>query len=99
MFSPLPGCDSAANRVSDLARGRTWNDDTPDADLVSLTYRLYQVTGLKVRPGLSYVDITPKDLPNYPFVYVAAAGSLVLTDDEVTDVAPLPARRRFPDGG
>src|ERR1700733_7112541 len=35
-------------------RGRTWNDDTPDADL-SLTYRLYQVTSLKVRPGLSYV--------------------------------------------
>ena len=65
-----------------FGRGRTWNDDTPDADL-SLTYRLYQVTSLKVRPGLSYIDITPKDLAGYPFVYVAAAGSLVLTDEEV----------------
>jgi len=63
--------------------GRSWDDDTPDADL-SLTYRLYQVTSLKVRPGLNYVDITTKDLANYPFVYVAAAGRLVLTDDQVT---------------
>lgn len=62
--------------------GRSWDDDTPDADL-SLTYRLYQVTSLKVRPGLNYVDITTKDLANYPFVYIAAAGRLVLTDDEV----------------
>src|SRR5450631_2912195 len=27
--------------------GRTWDDDTPEADL-SLTYRLYEVTSLKV---------------------------------------------------
>jgi hypothetical protein len=65
-----------------FGRGRSWNDDTPDADL-SLTYRLFQVTSLKVRPGLNYIDITTKDLADYPFVYVAAAGSLVLTDDEV----------------
>lgn len=64
-----------------FGRGRSWNDDTPDADL-SLTYRLYQSTSLKVRPGLNYVDITTKDLASYPFVYLAAAGSLVLTDDE-----------------
>jgi len=62
--------------------GRTWDDDTPEADL-SLTYRLYEVTSLKVRPGLNYIDITTKDLADYPFVYVAAAGRLVLTDDEV----------------
>jgi hypothetical protein len=62
--------------------GRMWDDDTPDADL-SITYRLYQVTSLKVRPGLNYIDITTKDLANYPFVYIAAAGSVVLTDDEV----------------
>jgi hypothetical protein len=63
-------------------RGRMWDDDTPTADL-SLTYRLYQVTSLKVRPGLNYVDIATKDLPNYPFVYLAGAGRLELTDDEV----------------
>src|SRR5208282_5983502 len=62
--------------------GRTWDDDTPEADL-SLTYRLYQVTSLKVRPGLNYIDITTKDLADYPFVYVAAAGRMDLTGDEV----------------
>jgi Domain of unknown function (DUF4159) len=66
-----------------FGRGRSWNDDTPDADL-SLIYRLFQSTSLKVRPGLNYVDITTKDLASYPFVYVAAAGSLTLTDDEAT---------------
>ena len=62
--------------------GRLWDDDSPTADL-SLTYRLYQVTSLKVRPGLNYVDITTKDLTKYPFVYLAAAGRMVLADDEV----------------
>jgi hypothetical protein len=62
--------------------GRTWDDDTPEADL-SLTYRLYEVTSLKVRPGLNFIDITTKELANYPFVYVASAGRLVLTEDEV----------------
>lgn len=63
--------------------GRLWDDDSPEADL-NLIFRLYQVTSLKVRPGLNYIDITTKDLANYPFVYLAAAGRLVLTDDEST---------------
>lgn len=62
--------------------GRIWDDDSPEADL-SLTYRLHQVTSLKVRPGLNYIDITTKDLANYPFVYAAAGGRMVLADDEV----------------
>jgi hypothetical protein len=62
--------------------GRIWEDDAPQADL-SLTYRLHQVTSLKVRPGLNFVDITAKDLPDYPFVYAASGGRMVLTDEEV----------------
>jgi Domain of unknown function (DUF4159) len=61
--------------------GRTWNDDTPNADLM-VTFRLFQTTSLKVRPGLNFIDITTKDLADYPFVYVAAAGQMVLTDEE-----------------
>jgi hypothetical protein len=61
--------------------GRIWDDDAPEADLL-LTYRLFEVSSLKVRPGLHYIDITTKDLANYPFVYIAAAGRLVLKDDE-----------------
>jgi hypothetical protein len=66
-----------------FGNSRLWDDDSPYADL-SLTFRLRQVTSLKVRPGLNYVDITTKDLSNYPFVYAAAAGRMVLTDDEVS---------------
>lgn len=64
-----------------LGRGRLWDDDTPLADL-TLTYRLYQLTSLKVRPGLHFIDITTNDLDNYPFVYIAAAGRLDMNDDE-----------------
>jgi len=49
---------------------RTWNDDTPDADL-TLTYRMYQVTSLKVRPGLNFIDITPQELANF-FVFLCS---------------------------
>jgi hypothetical protein len=61
--------------------GRTWDDDTPNADLM-LTFRLFQVTSLKVRPGLNFIDITTKDLADYPFVYLSAAGQAVFTEDE-----------------
>jgi len=69
-------------RYSRFGGGRLWDDDSPEADL-SLTYRLHQVTSLKVRPGLNFIDITAKDLADYPFVYAAAAGRMVLTDAEV----------------
>ena len=62
--------------------GRMWDDDTPDADL-NLIFRLHDVTSLKVRPGLNFIDITIKDLANYPFVYLASGGRVVFTDDEV----------------
>jgi hypothetical protein len=78
---------------SRFGRGRLWDDDSPEADL-SLTYRVFQVTSLKIHPGLNFVDIMPKDLEKYPFVYVAAAGRMVLSD---ADVGFL--RRYFMNGG
>lgn len=62
--------------------GRLWDDDAPAADL-SLTYRLHQVTSLKVRPELNFIDITTRDLADYPFVYAASGGRLALDDAEV----------------
>ncbi len=76
-----------------LGNGRLWDDDTPEADL-TLTYRLFQTTCLKVRPGLNFIDITAKDIENYPFVYTAASGRMVLSDDEVTTL-----RRYLLNGG
>ncbi len=61
---------------------RSWEDDSPEADL-NLAYRMFQVTSLKIRPGLNYVDITPGELEKYPFVYLAAAGRVEFTDDEI----------------
>jgi hypothetical protein len=66
-----------------FGRGRLWDDDTPDADL-NLIFRLYQVTSLKVRPGLNFIDISVADLPDYPFVYLAAGGQAVLSDEEAS---------------
>ncbi len=76
-----------------LGRGRLWDDDTPLADL-TLTYRLYQLTSLKVRPGLHFIDITTNDLDSYPFVYLAASGRLDMSDDEVVTL-----RRYLLNGG
>lgn len=63
--------------------GRQWDDDSPEADL-NVIFRLYETTSLKVRPagpqGMNVVDITTNELANYPFVYVAAAGRLLLSD-------------------
>lgn len=76
-----------------LGGGRQWDDDTPEADL-NLTYRLFQVTSLTVRPDLNFIDITTKDLEKYPFVYLASAGRVVLSDSEVRDL-----RRYLLNGG
>ena len=70
-----------AERDYRFGGGRQWDDDTPEADL-NLIFRLYQVTSLKVRPGLNFIDITTKDLANYPFVYLASAGQALFTDEE-----------------
>jgi hypothetical protein len=70
-----------ADRGYRYGGGRLWDDDAPEADL-NLIYRLYEASSLKVRPGLHFIDITTKDLADYPFVYIAAAGRLLLRDEE-----------------
>jgi hypothetical protein len=76
-----------------LGGGRQWEDDSPEADL-NLSFRLFQVTSLKIRPGLNYINITTSELERYPSVYMAASGRLVLMDQEVTDL-----RRYLLNGG
>lgn len=73
----------AAERGWGYGGGRLWDDDAPQADWL-LTYRLFQVSSLKIDPRLHFIDITTKDLANYPFVYIAAAGRLRVSDDEAT---------------
>ncbi len=63
-------------------RGR-WATDAPDADL-NLMFRLQQMTALKVNPEVTYIDIEPDQLRNYPFVYMVEPGNLLFRDEEVT---------------
>jgi len=65
-----------------FGRGRSWDDDTPDADL-NLGFRLFQVTSLKVHPAFKYIHITPQEMADYPFVYMVANSRLALSEDEV----------------
>src|SRR5579863_1610771 len=56
----------------DYGRGRrSWDDDRPLADW-NVAYRLFQVTSLKVRPGLNDIPVTLDEMQKYPFVYAAA---------------------------
>lgn len=62
---------------------RGWEDDSPESDY-NLTYRMYQVTSVKIRPGLHEIDITPEELAKYPFAYAAAGGRMHLNGDEAS---------------
>lgn len=64
------------------SRGR-WATDAPEADL-NLMYRLQQMTALKVNPEVTYIDIEPEQLRNYPFVYLVEPGTLMFREEEVS---------------
>jgi hypothetical protein len=62
--------------------GGHWSTDTPDSDL-NLSFRLQQVTSLKVNPDGRYLFLTEKELADYPFIYMVEPGTLTFDDDEV----------------
>ena len=59
-----------------------WRTDMPDSDL-NFSYRLQQVTSLKVDPNGTTVELTEERLFDYPFIYIVEPGDMSLTDDEV----------------
>ncbi len=65
----------------DWRGGRRWSTDFPDADL-NLSFRLQQMTSLKVDPNGIVLEITDPNLVNYPWVYMVEPGSLSFTDEE-----------------
>ncbi len=65
-----------------FARGGPWSTDAPDADL-NLSYRLQQMTSMKVDPDGRFIRLTDKDLSDFPFIYMVEPGSLSLRDEEV----------------
>ncbi|MCH5377981.1 MAG: DUF4159 domain-containing protein [Planctomycetes bacterium] len=60
---------------------RGWDGDYPDADW-NISYRLQQLTSLDVNPNPVVLDLTDPDLPDYPFLFLIAPRSVVLTDAE-----------------
>jgi hypothetical protein len=62
--------------------GGEWWTDAPDSDL-NLSWRLQQMTSLKVDPDGRFIRITDKDLTDYPWIYMVEPGRLLLRDEEV----------------
>ena len=69
-------------RQSTYGSGGSWNTDAPDSDL-NFSYRLQQMTSLKVDPDGRFIWLTDKDLFNYPFIYMVEPGTLYLDPDEI----------------
>lgn len=59
-----------------------WTTDLPDADL-NLSYRLQQLTALRVDPNARLVRATDPDLAEYPFLFASAPGAMGLTPEEI----------------
>lgn len=59
-----------------------WRIDAPDSDL-NFSFRLQQITSLKVHPDGKVIEITDKELFDYPFIYIVEPGRLTFTDKEV----------------
>jgi hypothetical protein len=60
----------------------SWITDFPDSDL-NLSFRLQQVTSMKVDPDGRTLRLTDPDLFNYPWIYMVEPGALLLRDEEV----------------
>ena len=62
---------------------RRWATDFPDAEL-NLSYRLQQMTSMKVDPDGRILRLTDKELTDYPFIYIVEPGALEFSEEEVT---------------
>ena len=60
-----------------------WAIDAPDSDL-NFSYRLQQMTSMKVDPDGKFLELTDKELFDYPFIYIVEPGRLMFKDEEVT---------------
>ena len=62
--------------------GGVWWIDTPDSDL-NFSFRLQQMTSLKVNPDGRYIELTDRELFDYPWIYIVEPGLLVFSEAEV----------------
>ncbi|HVY69076.1 MAG TPA: DUF4159 domain-containing protein [Verrucomicrobiae bacterium] len=69
-------------RADRRGSGGYWWTDSPDSDL-NLSWRLSQMTSIRVNPDGRYLNITDKELFDYPWIYAVEPGLLEFTDTEV----------------
>ncbi len=60
----------------------SWTTDFPDSDM-NLSFRLQQMTSLKVSPDGRFLRLNNRELYNYPWIYMVEPGRLVLNEEEV----------------
>ena len=63
-------------------RGRGWSTDYPASDY-NMSFRLQQLTSLKVNPEPKVIELTDPALFDYPFIYMIEPGAMSLDDAEV----------------
>lgn len=73
--------------------GGKWDVDYPDSDW-NFSFRLQQLTTLKVDPTPIYLELTDPKLYNYPFLYMIEPGRLEFKEEEVKNL-----RRYLENGG
>jgi hypothetical protein len=76
------GMYSGGGRGGRGMSGGGWATDRPDSEL-NFTYRLHQLTSIKVNPEYVALELTRPELFNYPFIYIVEPGRLMFTDEEV----------------
>jgi len=74
--------------ISATSSPRGWITDYPDSDL-NLSYRLQQVTSMKVDPDARVLRLTDPALFDYPWIYMVEPGGLSLKEEEI------PVLRRY----
>jgi hypothetical protein len=62
-------------------RSLNWYTDYRDSDL-NMSFRLHELTAMRVDPEGTYVEITDKRLLNFPFLFMSGVGGLELNEDE-----------------
>lgn len=70
-----------------------WAIDFPDGEK-NFSYRLEQLTSIRVNPEPIVRRITDPDLFDYPFIYIVEPGHLIFSEEEVTTL-----RRYLTSGG
>ena len=63
----------------------SWATDYPESDL-NFSARFREVTGLPADPNGKVMQLTDADLSQYPFIYMAEPGSLLLSEEEVASL-------------